>query len=317
MNSRYFFWALVPVFLLFRWQGKYVTDTIELSRYTPPTAVAELAKQTNMNDNGRRTFYLNKPTIEAKKIGLNFCKKDGKDGAEKTVILGCYVSNKGIFIQEVTDPRLAGVMQVTAAHEMLHAVYHQLSDSEKSQINKELHLVYGNLQNSRIKKLLELYKTQDPTVVDSELHSILGTEVSTLSPALEKHYSNYFTNRSAVITYAQKYEQTFSQIVDKADALDKQLKAMKINMENKKSAVESESSDIEQQRMQLDQLHNNGSVDEYNNRLSSFNQKVSNYNQQVQALKESINNYNKLVNSYNTLSTEEKSLNDSLRNGSQ
>jgi uncharacterized protein YdcH (DUF465 family) len=313
MNSRYFFWALVPIFLLLRWQGKYITDSVELARYTPPKAVAELAQQTNMNDNGRRTFYLNKPTIETKKVGLNFCKKDG---AEKTVILGCYVSNKGIFIQEVTDPRLAGVMQVTAAHEMLHAVYHQLSDSEKAQLNKELHLVYDNLQNTRIKKLLEIYKNQDPTVVDSELHSILGTEVSTLSPALEKHYANYFANRSAVVNYAQKYEQTFAQIIDKAEALDKQLKAMKTSMDNKKSAVEAESSSIEQQRTQLDQLRSSGNVDDYNSRLSSFNQKVSNYNQQVQVLKEEIANYNKLVNSYNALSTEEKSLNDSLRNGS-
>jgi uncharacterized protein YdcH (DUF465 family) len=313
MNSRFFFWALVPIFLLIRWQGKYITDSIELARYTPPKAVAELAQQTKMNDNGRRTFYLNKPTIEAKKVGLNFCKKNG---AEKTVILGCYVSNKGIFIQEVTDPRLAGVMQVTAAHEMLHAVYHQLSESEKTQLNKELHQVYDNLQNTRIKKLLEIYKNQDPTVVDSELHSILGTEVSTLSPALEKHYANYFADRATVVAYAQKYEQTFAQIIDKADALDKQLKAMKTSMESKKSAVENESSSIEQQRTQLDQIRSSGNVDEYNSRLSSFNQKVNSYNQQVQVLKEEIANYNKLVSSYNDLSSEEKSLNDSLRNGS-
>jgi uncharacterized protein YdcH (DUF465 family) len=313
MNSRYFLWALVPAFLLIRWQGKYITDSIELARYTPPKIVAELAQQTKMSEAGRRTFYLNKPTIEAKKVGLNFCKKDG---AEKTVILGCYVSNKGIFIQEVTDPRLAGVMQVTAAHEMLHAVYHQLSDGEKTQLNKELHKVYDNLQNTRIKKLLEIYKNQDPGVVDSELHSILGTEVSNLGTTLEKHYANYFTDRSTVIAYAQKYEQTFAAIVDKADALDKQLKTLKTSMDNKKSAVENESTSIEQQRAELDRLRSSGNVDEYNSRISSFNQKVNNYNQQVQALKEEIANYNKLVNSYNDLSTQEKSLNDSLRNGS-
>jgi uncharacterized protein YdcH (DUF465 family) len=43
---------------------------------------------------------------------------------------------------------------------------------------------------------------------------------------------------------------------------------------------------------------------------------VDNYNQQVSYLKQRVATYNKLVKTYNAVSTEEKSLNESLNNGS-
>ena len=38
----------------------------------------------------------------------------------KTAVLGCY-ANREISIFNVTDQRLDGIREVTAAHEMLHA----------------------------------------------------------------------------------------------------------------------------------------------------------------------------------------------------
>jgi uncharacterized protein YdcH (DUF465 family) len=308
--GRYLTWAIVPALLLIRWQGKYVGDSIQLARYTPPLEVAELAEQTKMSEDGRRAFYLTNPTIETKKVGLNFC---ANHGTEKTVILGCFVSSKGIFIQKVTDQRLAGTMQVTAAHEMLHAVYHNhMSEGERTEIDEELNRVFNAMNNPRLKKLIQIYRDRSPKQVNSELHSFLGTEISKLSPKLEQHYAKYFVDRSAVVALAQKNEQTFAKIVDQAESIDRKLKTMKVDLDRREKSVKEQGTSIEQQRKALEHI---GNPSDYNNRLIGFNQQVNSYNSQVQVLKKEIANYNRLVNSYNALSSEEKSLNDSLRNG--
>jgi hypothetical protein len=306
----YLVWAIVPALLLIRWQGKFVADSVQLARYTPPPEVAALAMQANMSEDGRRAFYLTTPKIEAKKVGLKLC---DKHSTEKTVILGCYVSSKGIFIQKVTDKRLSGTMQVTAAHEMLHAVYHShMSEGEQKEISVELAKVFNTLNNPRLKKLIKIYRDRDSKQVNSELHSFLGTEVPNLGPKLEQHYAKYFVDRATVVAMAQRNEQTFAQIVSKAEAIDRQLKSMKGDLDQREQNVKGQGISIEQQRRQLERIGNPG---EYNNRLVGFNQQVNNYNGQIQVLKHQITNYNRLVKSYNALSSEEKSLNESLRNG--
>jgi phage shock protein A len=295
------------------WQGNNIKETIQLSQYEPPTEVAQLATDTKMSETGRKIFYLNTPTVEERKKGLNLCKKDG--AKEKTVILGCFVSDQGIFIQKVTDRRLAGVMQVTAAHEMLHSAYYRLSPAEKAEVDKQLETAFNSLQNKRIKKLIEIYRKQDPSVVNSELHSILGTEVADLNPYLTTYYQRYFADRSAVVTYAQKYERTFTSLSSQAEEVDRQMKAMKPELDRLETEVKTQSSSIEQQRGTLNRLQASNRTAEYNSRVSSFNRQVDNYNQQVNTLKQRVATYNKLVKTYNALSLEEKSLNESLSSG--
>jgi hypothetical protein len=306
----YMLWAILPAMLLIRWQGKFITDSVKLAGYNPPPEVAAIAQQANMSDLGRRAFYLTTPKIEARKVGLKLC---DSHNTKKTVILGCYVSNKGIFIQKVTDQRLAGTMQVTAAHEMLHAVYHNhLSEGEKREINAELVRVFDSLNNPRLKKLIQIYRDRDPNQVSSELHSFLGTEVPNLGAKLEQHYAKYFVNRATVVAMAQKNEQTFAQIISKAKAIDQQLKSMKVDLDRRKQLVKEQGIIIEKQRRQLGGI---GNLDEYRSRLSSFDQQVNAYNEQVQISRQQVAKYNRLVTSYNALSSEEKSLEESLRTG--
>jgi chromosome segregation ATPase len=55
----------------------------------------------------------------------------------------------------------------------------------------------------------------------TELHSILGTEVAGLDPALEAHYAKYFTDRSAVVGLYAKY----AGVIDGVTAQGEQLAA--------------------------------------------------------------------------------------------
>lgn len=306
--------GIVPIGAVLATQADNIRETIQLSKYKPPTEVAKLALETRMSETGRKIFYLNVPTIEEKKSGLNLCKKDGIK--EKTVILGCYVSNRGIFIQKVTDQRLNGIMQVTAAHEMLHSAYHRLSKEERLKVDEELNRVFEQSKNDRLKKLIGIYRKQDPEVVPNELHSILGTEVPNLGPYLENYYKRYFSDRSVVVAYAQKYESTFNNLLRQAEEIDRQMAAMKPELTRLEESTKQQSSTIEQKRAELGRLQASNNIAEYNSRVASFNRLVDTYNQQVSYLKQQVASYNKLVKTYNAVSTEEKSLNESLNNGS-
>ena len=223
--GRYLLWAILPAFLIVRGISKPVLQRVQLLNYNPPAEVSQLATQANMSDEGRKVFYLTTPTIEGKKVGLKLCTSSD---AEKTITLGCYVSGQGIYIQKVTDNRLAGTMQVTAAHEMLHAVYHEhLSSSERAEIDQELLRVFDKLNNPRLKKLIQVYRNRNPSHVNSELHSFLGTEVANLGPKLEQHYGKYFVSRAELVALAQQKDRLFAGIEDNAGGIEQQLRLLK------------------------------------------------------------------------------------------
>jgi hypothetical protein len=291
-----------------------MSDNQKLSQYQPPAQIAQLAAATRMTEKGRRLFYLTNPQIEVKKSGLNLCNKAHNN--EKTVVLGCYISSKGIYIQQVSDPRLQGVMEITAAHEMLHAAYQEMSATEQASLNQKLRVAFQNLRNPRLLKLLKIYEQQDPSVLNNELHSILGTEVADLGSELEKHYQEYFADRSVVVAFSQRYEQTFTTLAQQADQIDQQLAAMKPQLEQLKQEARAQGQTIDQQRAELERLVAANQQDLHNAKLPSFNQQVNSYNQLVSKIKQKTENYNQLVNTYNSLSLEEKSLNNALSSSS-
>jgi hypothetical protein len=282
-------------------------DWSKLLTYQPSPEIARLATSTTMTDTARRLFYVNQPTIESRKSALNLCQS-----SEHTVVLGCYVSNKGIFLQAVTDPRLQGVMEVTAAHEMLHVVYQRMSLFEQTQINKQLQKVLAQLQNSRIRKLVQTYNDQDPKSVNNELHSILGTEVRNLSPELEEHYRKYFTARSSIVALSERYEGVFTELRGKAKSLSQQLKTQQSALEQLAAQVKQESEAVESERSSLQSSISTNPQSDNSSRVSSFNYRVQSYNQLVSQLKAQTDAYNQMVNEHNSLALEEKSLVESL-----
>jgi Skp family chaperone for outer membrane proteins len=306
-NGKRFVWLTVGLGL-FVWhtQGKTISENIKLSKYQPPPRIAQLAKSTRMTEKGQRLFYLTNPQIEPKGSGLLPCKKpivedNSKDkGSDHTNTLGCYIPARGIFILEVNDPRLRGVMETTAAHEMLHAAYHELSASEKDLLNIQLLSAFEQSQDPGLRKLVGIYRQRDPEVVSNELHSLLGTKVANLSPALEKHYQQYFQDRSAVVALSKNYEQAFTQFETKAQQLERQLLSLKASLEQLESRAQ-------EHRAKLDRLDPQKSY-EYNQQVNIYNQFVREINQQSQV-------YNQILRSYKSLSAEEKSLNNALTSG--
>jgi len=71
---------------------------------------------------------------------------------------------------------------------------------------------------------MEFYARAEPGERVNELHSIIGTEVGELSPALEAHYAEYFGDRAALYAlHAQSngvFEENTAKIDELVDKLD-------------------------------------------------------------------------------------------------
>ena len=285
----------------------------------PSVEIERLAISSTMTREAQQIFYRQTPTIEPKQTFFNICKTSKKTN-DTLIMFGCYFNNGKsgkIAIQSVTDDRFQGVMEVTAAHEMLHVVYQRMTLLEQNQINKQLQAVLEKLENPRILKLVQTYREQDPRSVDNELHSILATEVRNLGSELEEHYRQYFTDRSAIVALSERYEGVFTALRDKAKNLNQQLATRKSSLEQLVSQVKQEAEGVDAERSSLQNSISSSPQSDYNFRVSNFNDRVNSYNRLVSRLKEETDTYNQKVTEHNSLALEEKSLVESLENKSK
>lgn len=284
-----------------------IQDWFALRNYTPPARVSKLADDTTMNDSTKKIFYVNHPELNDKSTFNGHCRT-----TEQSIVLGCYIENKGIFLLKVEDSRLNGVMEVTAAHEVLHAAYDRLSSEERKKVDKMTADFFATIKDERIKNTVKNYQDKDSSVVPNELHSILGTEVSSLSPELEEYYSRYFKDRKKIAKFSEQYEQAFVELREQVDELDADLNSLKKQIDDNQSELNTKNQQLDSERSNLDQLLSAKKIEEYNSEVGTFNQLVSSYNRLINETKQLINEYNALVEKRNSLATQEQDLVNSI-----
>ena len=145
--------------------------------------------------------------------------------------MGCY-KNQRIYIYNVNDERLNGLKEVTAAHEMLHAAYERLPESDKKAVNTLLEKEYRKNSDAEFSKRMDYYKRNQPGEEYNELHSIIGTEFADISPQLEDYYKRYFNNRSQVVALHSKYSDKFKELKQGSASLRKELENLSISINN-------------------------------------------------------------------------------------
>ena len=279
-----------------------IEDWWRLRNYKPSTIIEGLASATTMNEFGRKLFYVYEPILNDKNTFNQNCKD-----SEKSVVLGCYVSKTGIYIFDITDERLAGIEEVTAAHEMLHVAYERLS-KDKAWVDNMVTNAFKEVKSERIRKTIEQYKAKDNTVVTNELHSILATEVRNLPKDLENYYSKYFTNRKAIVDLAERYEAAFSEREAKIKAYDSQLATLKIQIENNEQQLNLIKNQLNNEKNRLDSLIEDQKVEEYNRAVPGYNNLVRKYNSLAASARSLIEQYNQIVASRNSIAVEENQL---------
>lgn len=274
-----------------------IIDWWRLRGYVPPAAVVQLANEDTMTSYTRHLFYLNRPDLLPTVTSFRtYCPEN-----LNTIVLGCYHPDQdGIFIYTVTDPTLAGVQQVTAAHEVLHAVYARLSGSARAKLDTEL-LNYDKhgLTNPLVKAEVKLYQKTEPSSVMDEMSCTFGTEIANLPAPLEAYYDKYFSDRAAIVAYEQKYQAAFSirqTIVAQDDA---QLASMKTQINSVEAQLQSSLSALNTQLANLMSLRNATDISDYNAGVPAYNNSVDAYNASVQNVENLVNQYNQLVTTRN------------------
>ena len=290
-----------------------IPDWIKLYGYTPPAEIASLADNTTMTSAARHLFYLNHSAVLEKTAFREHCPHYD----EHTIVIGCYHSGQsGIYVLSVDDERLAGVEQVTAAHEMLHAAYERLSSGEKKRVNALLRdYQQNNLKDQRILSAIESYKKTEPGQELNEMHSMFGTEIAELPDELEAYYSQYFTTRKSVVAFANKYQDAFTSREAALANFDAQLSDQEIQIQANTRKLDEQSADIERERSRLDRLRNQD-IDAYNEGVDSFNALVNSYNALLDTTKALIERFNVLVEQRNAIAAQTAELQQAINSSS-
>lgn len=283
-----------------------IYDWVKLHNYMPPAAIAQLATDDTMTSYARHVYYVNHPQLEDRQVFAPHC----PSGTEQTVVLGCYQSNQaGIHLLKVDNSDLAGIEEVTAAHETLHALYDRLSSAKRKQVDAMLEDYYQHdLTDQTIKQTIADYQKSEPGEVVNEMHSVFGTEVADLPSGLETYYKQYFTDRSKITGYYAAYEQAFTSRQAEIKQDDAQLSAWKAQISTLQTSVSAKQGELSSQQSQLNKARASGNVQLYNSEVASYNQLVNSYNADVSNLKSLINEYNQLVAKRNSIALEEQQL---------
>lgn len=302
--------ALLALPFIAWWQVQAIEDWWKLRNYSPPSAISNLASEDTMTVQAKHDFYVNHPQlIQSVKNFRQDCPE-----SEQAIVLGCYVPHQnGIYIYQVSDPRLNGVQEVTAAHEMLHSAYERLSDHDRNYVDGLLENYYKNdLTDSRIKSEIASYKKTEPNDIVNEMHSVFGTEAANLPNSLENYYKRYFTNRSSVVSFAQNYQKVFTTRLAEIDADKAKMDDLKAKITSEEQSLQKQLDKINADRARLDSERASGQTDQYNSDVPAFNNEVDAYNRGITQLQNDIADYNQLVNDYNSIAGELRSLQNSI-----
>ncbi|MDR1300105.1 MAG: hypothetical protein LBK50_00125 [Candidatus Nomurabacteria bacterium] len=278
----------------------------------PPSADAiDIAARTDMSELGQRIFYAARPQFDEAGAFNEHC-----SGFETTmIILGCYDGDK-IYVFNVSDSRIADAKYVTAAHEMLHAAYERLDESERERVDGMLDQEYSRLDDPSLVETMAGYAQMEPGQRSNELHSIIGTEYVDLSPELEEYYGRYFTNQDVVALLAGSYKKVFTDLENEQTGLKSQMDAL-----DGKIAADSSNYDATLTRLNADIAVFNGrtfsSEYEYNSARQALQARIDALDGLAAQIHSDIAQYNVWVEEYNELGGRMQQLSDRLDSRTQ
>lgn len=273
-----------------------IADWWFLRSYEPDSQISALADRAYLSDNGRRYFYVSDPEINDKKEFNNNCPV-----LEKALVLGCY-SGREIYLLEIERSELDGVMEVTAAHEMLHAAYDRLGTKEREEINRQLMAAYESIDSSRLNDLVESYEDSGGReLVYNELHSILPTQVVELPENLEEYFGQYFNNRKKLAGLYAEYESVFRDVNRRIDSKKSQIESLRSRIDNQEAHIGQLRQQINDINARMRALRRSNDTEGYNRLVPQQNTLVEEYNAAVHNHRGVIEQHNKLVDEVNDL----------------
>ena len=277
--------------------------------FRPSPSVAAVASRTQMSGLGRTFFYGGEPVIEA---GTAFDVHCPSPEAGTLQILGCYKERR-IYVLAVTRPELASVVDVTAAHEMLHAVYDAMDDDARAAIDPLLASFYDGSTDGHLRQIVAQYEQRTPEDRSNELHSLIATQVSTLTPALDAHYAKYFHDRTATTNAYTAYISVFDGVLARYHDLDTQLEELGARITSLEDQADAAGNEAQRLGSQIDSLRVQGRIGESNALVAAQNDAVRRAQSLSAQANSLIGRYNEIVAEINGVAEQLGSLEAALR----
>lgn len=181
-----------------------LSDRLAALGYTPDENMSTLIDDIDLSSRAELILFASHPVLQS---ATDFRLSCPVDATEATVI-GCYNQNQ-IYVYNINREELAGIEQSTLAHELLHAVWDRLSESERQTLSAELANFYAAHQSELEPYLLDYSGDK----LYDELHSLVGVAYSsTGSELLDEHYGSFFGDRQKLAAYFESYHQTFQDL---------------------------------------------------------------------------------------------------------
>jgi len=226
-----------------------IADQITVWTNPPSAEVEAIAESVALTEDARRIFFATQPRIEGADSFNEHCEVEGQ------TVLGCYVDDR-IFVYQVTDERLHGTVEVTAAHELLHAAYERLGRDDRARIDALVAQAVETIPaDDPVRAIMATYAASQQA---DEWHSRLGTEFSELSPELEEYYARYFTDRSAVLALERESTAALDEVEAEIDALVAEIDALGDDL------------DARGERYEQDLAQLNADIAEFNDRAETI-----------------------------------------------
>lgn len=292
--------------------GGVLMDVVRAAQFTPTTQLAAANSRIALTMRGQQIFYATAPEIQDKTQFNASCQS-----AERTAaILGCYYKDR-IYLYNIQNEELDGTLEVTAAHEMLHAAYHRLNYFERRDVDAMVQAQYQKVKDQpEISQLMNYYTEAEPGAELDELHSIIGTTIQDISPELERYYDRYFTNRASIVALNAKYSAVFSELSRQADALQKEIDAegpaIKKEMANYDVDLAQLNLDIQSFNARAGTTGGFSSQSEFTVARAALLQRTNLLNSRQQALNARVAAYNALVERLNGIAVHVNTLNQSI-----
>ena len=292
------------------WFGPQLLDEFRAQQYTPSSHISAIEQRVTLTSAGRRIFYATSPEVQDSGQFNGSCHSVERT----TAILGCYYRDR-IYLYNVQNSELDGALDVTAAHELLHAAYARLSTFEQHKVDGLVRAAYQKVKNEpTLKRLMEYYKQAEPGAEINELHSILGTTIANLDSELERYYARYFTNRASIVTLNQRYAQVFSELDQQATSLKAKISAEESSLKTETDAYQNELNQLNSDIQSFNQRAVSGdfSSQEFYATRSALSGRVASLNSQQNQLNTRISAYNTMIAEYNKLAVRAQQLNQSM-----
>ena len=209
-----------------------IIDQVTVWQFEPSQEIEAHVERLGLTDHGRFLYYASNPQIEPTETFARSCPAhEGEDGFG---ILGCYrPAEKTIFLYDVTDERLDGTEEITAAHEMLHAAWDRMGEDERTHLGELLEAEFAkHSDDEQFTERMSIYERIEPGEHANELHSIIGTEVAEISPELEEYYAKYFIDRSTVTALHAAANAVFVELKQQTDNLIADMDALRAEIES-------------------------------------------------------------------------------------